>query len=804
MKNFQILLVVLFCALVSATGFGQTLKVSDHATAEPLFLVTVGSSSMNISGTTNLHGEVDISALKGADDIRISYVGYSTIKTTFRQLEEAGFSVKLKQSSINLGHITVSATRWRQSSADVPEKIVHISSEAVALQNPQTAADLLAVSGSVFVQKSQQGGGSPIIRGFSTNRLLYAVDGVRMNTAIFRSGNLQNVISLDPFAIENTEVLFGPGSVIYGSDAIGGVMSFQTLTPRFSSGDEPLITGNALARYATANSEKTGHFDVNIGFKKWSFLTSITATQYDHLKMGSNGPDDYLNPYYVVRQDSIDVVMDNPDPEVQRPSGFSQINMMQKIRFMPNENWDINYGFHYSETSAYGRYDRHQRMRNGLPRYAEWDYGPQIWMMNNLSITHSAKNALFDEATLRLAHQFFEESRISRNLNNPNRETFTEQVDALSTNLDFVKKTGSRNTLYYGVEGVFNDVRSTGEVKNISTSVTSEGPARYPQSTWASFGAYISDQFKVNEKLLLQGGLRYSYFDIQSEFDTTFYPLPFTTAQLSNGSLNGSIGLVYRPTEMWAISANASTGFRAPNVDDIGKVFDSEPGAVVIPNPDLQAEYAYNFDLGIARIFGEFLKIDLTGYYTLLNNALVRRDFQLNGSDSLMYGGEMSRVQAVQNAAVAEVYGIQAGIEVKLNDWLSLTSDFNYQYGTEEMDDGSVSRSRHAPPWFGVTRLTFSTDKLSLQVYSTYSGEVSASDLPVSEVGKTEIYAADSNGDPYAPGWYTLNFKARYNISNQLAVSCGLENITDQRYRPYSSGISAAGRNFILSLSANF
>ncbi len=76
--------------------------------------------------------------------------------------------------------------------------------------------------------------------------------------------------------------------------------------------------------------------------------------------------------------------------------------------------------------------------------------------------------------------------------------------------------------------------------------------------------------------------------------------------------------------------------------------------------------------------------------------------------------------------------------------------------------------------------------------------------MPVGEQGKTEIYAKDENGNPYSPGWYTLNFKALYQITNYLAVSAGLENITDQRYRPYSSGISAPGRNFILSLRANF
>ena len=160
--------------------------------------------------------------------------------------------------------------------------------------NPQTAADLLQSSGQVYVQKSQLGGGSPIIRGFSTNRLLIAVDGVRFNTAIFRGGNVQNIISIDPFAVARTEVILGPGSVVYGSDAVGGVMNFYTKKPKFSFKEGYSFSGNSTVRYATANKEKTGHFDFNIGAKKWAFLTSVTYSDFDNLRMGSHGPDDYL------------------------------------------------------------------------------------------------------------------------------------------------------------------------------------------------------------------------------------------------------------------------------------------------------------------------------------------------------------------------------------------------------------------------------------------------------------------------------------------------------------------------------
>ena len=139
-----------------------------------------------------------------------------------------------------------------------------------------------------------------------------------------------------------------------------------------------------------------------------------------------------------------------------------------------------------------------------------------------------------------------------------------------------------------------------------------------------------------------------------------------TSAKINEGAATGSLGAVFTPGQTWSLSVNASTGFRAPNVDDIGKVFDSEPGSVVVPNPDLRAEYAYNFEAGAAKVFGDYLKVDVTGYYTILQNAMVRRNFQLNGLDSIVYDGSLSQVQAIQNAASATVYGVQAGFEAKL------------------------------------------------------------------------------------------------------------------------------------------
>jgi len=788
-------------------SFTQTISVLDRETSRPVEGVRIEAGNVGRQVLTDATGRAEVSRLGPADSLIFSRIGYLTRAVRWAELEDAAFAVHLTPAAFSPDReVVISAARWKQPKRGVSAHVALLSERDIALQNPQTAADLLSASGEVFVQKSQQGGGSPMLRGFATNRVLLVVDGVRMNTAIFRSGNLQNVISLDPFAIEHTEVLFGPGSVAYGSDAIGGVMYFQTRSPRLSEDKSVRIHGQAVGRLSSANDERTTHFHVGAGGREWAFLSSASIHRFGDLRMGTRGPTrNYVRPFYVQRIDGRDVVVTNSDSLVQRPTGYDQTNLMQKVLFRPNERWEVQYGLHYSTTTSYSRYDRLLRVRNnGLPRSAEWDYGPQVWNMHQLSITHTRSTTLFDEAVFRLAYQFFEESRIDRDFNNPLRRSRVEKVHAYSTNLDFSKKWNDRHGLYYGIETVFNTVRSAGTDQNVNTGAVLPGPTRYPQAEWLSWAAFAHYEYRLASAWLLQAGARYNAYALDARFDTTFYPFPFTTAAFQQGALTGSLGALFSPKERWTLSARLATGFRSPNVDDMGKVFDSQPGTVLVPNPALRAEYAYNAEVSLAHQFGQGVRVQVNGYYTLLQDALVRRPFALNGEDSIVYAGEWSRVYALQNAAYATVYGLQAFVDVRLPAGFGFSSKLNYQRGEEELDGGGTAPLRHAAPWFGISRLTYSTGALALDFYAIYSGEVPFSAMPPEEIDKTFQYAVDASGKPYSPGWYTLNFKALYHLSSTWSVSAGVENLTDQRYRPYSSGIVAPGRNVIFALRANF
>ncbi|MDD7887138.1 TonB-dependent siderophore receptor [Flavivirga sp. 57AJ16] len=793
---------IFFFLLVSISSRAQTIKVLSELTREPVFGVAIYNVDKSESVVTNFRGEADLSGFSDTETIYFKHLSHVLKKITKLQLWDSN-KVYLVSNTQGLEEIVISASKFEQSKRDIPQKIISVNSARIQFSNPQTSADLLENTGKVYIQKSQLGGGSPMIRGFATNRLLITVDGVRMNNAIFRGGNLQNVIAIDPFSVQNTEVTLGSGSVIYGSDAIGGVMSFYTQKPKLSYSDSLLFKSNIIARYASASNEKTGHFDFNLGYKKWGFITNASYTSFGDLKMGKNGPSDYLRPEFVLTTDTGDIIVENNDPRVQKFSGYDQLNMMQKVRYEPYKNLSFDLGLYYTRTSNVPRYDRLIRYRNNVLRSAEWNYGPQKWFMSNLQITKlSSNSSLYDKIKATLAYQNFQESRLDRGFQSNTRNIREEAVDAYSFNIDLEKTLSPNTQFFYGLEYVYNKVLSLGKEENISNNMTQLTVSRYPNgASWQSAAIYSSIKYKPNSKFVFQSGLRFNHVISKANFEenNVFLNLPFKSSKNKAGALTGTAGIRWSPNRTIQWKLNTSSAFRAPNIDDIGKVFDSEPGSVVVPNENLKPEYAYGGELGVELDFDKKIVLDISTYYTYLNNALVRRDYSLNGNTEIVYDGELSNVQAIQNASKAWIYGFEVGLKAVITNHIDLTSQYSIIGGTEEEGEIEVP-IRHVAPSFGNTHLTWTSKGLKLDVFANYNNELSFNQLAPSEAEKDYIYALDANGNPYSPSWYTFNFRAQCQISDSTTLTASLENITDQRYKTYSSGIAAAGRNFIMSL----
>ncbi len=799
MKPCYVIFLLLFASNILVA---QQIKVLNKLTEEPVSGVAIYNIDKTKSVITNFKGEASIDKFSDTDVIYFQHLSHLLKKITKSQINAFNI-VYLDSNTQGLEQIVISASKFEQNKKDIPQKIISLNSKNIEFTNPQTSADLLEATGQVYVQKSQLGGGSPMIRGFSTNRLLISVDGVRMNNAIFRGGNLHNVIAVDPFSIMNTEVTLGSGSVIYGSDAVGGVMSFYTLKPKLSKTDTLLFKSNAVVRYATANEEKTGHFDFNLGYKKWAFLTNASYTDFNDLRMGSDGPDDYLRSEFVLETNNGDVVIQNSNPLKQKYSGYNQINLMQKVHYQPYENLSFDLGLHFTTTTDIPRYDRLIRYRNDDLRSAEWNYGPQQWFMSNFQVTKlSSRSNLYNKVKATVAYQNFQESRKDRDFQSDVRNVREEAVDAYSFNLDFEKTLSTKTQLFYGLEYVYNKVMSYGEEENITTNTVFPTVSRYPNgASWQSAAIYSSIKYKPNSKFVFQSGLRFNHIVSKANFEANnvYLNLPFESSENKAGAFTGTAGISWSPSKVLQWKLNASSAFRAPNIDDIGKVFDSEPGSVVVPNENLKPEYAYGGELGLKLNFDNTFILDMSSYYTYLDNALVRRDHNLNGETEIMYDGELSNVQAIQNASKAWIYGFEVGLLFNITNNFKLTSQYSVTGGTEEKENIEVP-IRHVAPNFGNTHLVWNYKQLKVDVFANYNNELSFNQLAPSEISKDYIYAKDENGNPYSPSWSTLNIRTQYQISNSTTLTASLENITDQRYKTYSSGIAASGRNFILAL----
>lgn len=802
MRALFFALFILFLSHGMQKGFSQTVKVMDKTTLQPLPGVTVSDNTGQAGTVTNAKGEADISLFKDADSIRFSFIGYQTVVMSYSHVEAKKFRIFLSEKAYSLGELVISASRFEEKKEDVPQQIQVMKSRDLQFMNQQTTADVIQQSGNVMVQKSQAGGGSPVIRGFEANKVLLVVDGVRMNNAIYRGGHLQNILTIDNSMLEKTEIIFGPGSVVYGSDALGGVMHFYTKNPVMADSIGKMQKQvNLFTRYSSANNEKTGHADFSLGFKKMAFLTGFTYSEFGDLASGKN-PDDvydklWKRPFYVDEKDS---VLSNPQTNVQVPSGYSQYDFFEKILFRQNNKISHVLNLQYSNSSDVPRYDRLTELSGSSPKFSEWYYGPQKRVFGSYTFNLKADRGLIDNMRILFAYQNLEESRHDRRFKKSLKNHRTEQLDIMTANADFDKKI-KRNELRYGAEATFNKVRSSAFAENIHTGERFPLDTRYPDggSSMQSAAAYFTHTFEFSPGLIFTDGVRYSHVALNARFsDTAFFSFPFSEVSQKNDALNGNLGVILMPGSEWRFSLLGSTGFRAPNVDDLSKVFESIPGKVIVPNPELKPEKTYNGEICVSKGFRETLRLEAIGYYTLYKDAVTTAKAQFNGQDSIMYDGVLSEVLANINKTEAYIYGTSWNFTADITSFFSVTSSLNYTFGRIKTDTSEIPLD-HIPPLFGKTGFNLKLTRFRGEFFILYHGWKKLQDY--NPYGEDNLAYATPEG---MPSWHTLNARASFQFTKNIQLQAACENILDRHYRVFASGISAPGRNLIVTLRGNF
>ncbi|MBB6462564.1 TonB-dependent receptor [Flammeovirga kamogawensis] len=827
--SIRFLLILTITLFASEYAFTQTIVIRNTSggVIEGVFI----KSDTGGNTISNTNGEFELPE-KGTT-FNFSHVNYRSKQVSRKQLIHIG-SVLLEDNIMSLEEVIVGASKWEEKAYEVPQQIINIEATEIAFNLPQTTADIIANSGEVFVQKSQMGGGSPMIRGFAANQVLLVVDGIRMNNAIYRGGNLQNILAIDPNSIESAEVIFGPGSVMYGSDALGGVMDFHTKNPDFTHNDETIIYGDAMLKYNSGNNEKTGNVRLNIGGKKFAWNGSLTYSDFSDLQSGSwyRSENDKFGQrkFTVVNGNNDDSILMNGNLENQTPSAYNQINTLQKFSFKPSTRLKLQYNFLFSTTSNVPRYDRLTELNgidnvngetqfvtsedittittdylvtpygNTTPKFSEWYYGPQFWMMNSIRMDYLFDGKLADDMRIIIGHQRVKEDRHNRKFKSDERGNSFVNADVFNINIDYTKKANQKVDLFYGLEGITNKVDAHANSENIYTGVTEVDLPRYAGggSFYTTAAGYLSAKYHFSTKLVGTAGFRYTHTNIQSDYTdeaSKELNLPYNHFNYNVGNITGSAGLAFH-TRNWQLNTQFAKGFKAPNLDDIGKVYNPSKEDLVIPNPDLKPTDVYTIDATIERNIGNVVLIGVNAYYSWLRNAMVRMPTTYQGQDSITIDNEKYAVLSLQNTGDARIWGVSSTIKAVLSKSFSFNASYTYTYGIDLENDESL---RHVPPFFGKVSIQYQHKNLHLALNNQYSGGISFDKLAPSEQAKPYLYAHTG-----ALSWWTLDFKSSYLLKEYLSVNVAIDNILDQSYRTYSSGINAAGRSYILGLRGFF
>lgn len=854
----------------SYTLYDYEVTVLDEV-GTPMPGVNVFTDDMTkVATTTDADGKAILKDLDYRQEVNFTYIGYTALKLPFFEIRKRNGIIRMSRALTQLTEVVVIGRRDDLPS-QVPYTFNKITKEDNAFTEPQTTADALWNNAGIFVQKTQMGGGSPVLRGFEANRVLLVVDGVRMNNAVYRSGHLQNSITVDNAMLERTEVIFGPGSLLYGSDALGGVIHFRSKEPKLSFDEAPgsyNLEGNLYTRYSSANQEKSIHADVNYGRRKWASITSFTFTDYNDLRAGNNRPagyEDFGKRSYFVRRvgnndQIIENVIENPDGSfspnynVQIGTGYSQLDLLQKIKFQPNRNFYTVLNFQHSTSTDIPRYDYLTELRNPADptslRYAEWFYGPQRRLMASVKSRLSKPTALYERATFIGSFQRVHEDRLQRILHKSQRIFQLENVYVYSLTADFDKnlhETGRRK-LMYGIDANHNYVYSeSGRVKITDESLTKNALSRYPvNNNVTTLASYANYQWQSKDtSFTLNTGLRYTWVKLHSRYSadsTILWPAnyldPGTFA--TNSDLTWSFGGTWRSRKGTELRAIASKAFRAPNIDDYSQLRPRN-GFISIPNPDLQPEKSYNGEIAIGQEFGRNengkglkARLDLTGYYTRVKGLMTRRAFPLpDGTNFVVVDGLLFETRANVNANKGIIYGWSGQAQLRFGQYWELESNLSFVRGNASFevkdDEGKVvfdtlAPLDHIPPVHGFTSLAFETKKIRLAAIARYQGKkgidlYGVSDVSLDSNGNPKLgrsgtednmeysyWRRDDDGNIVFDGtlaWTTWNFYASWKMTKWYTLNLAVENIFDLHYRPFASGVSAAGRNFIASFRVN-
>ena len=769
MKNLLLVVLILFSNLI----YSQVFKV-ENINGEKVINARFYSEKYNLFSDNN--GKINLSKFERKEIITAEHLSYKTLK--FMKSDFENGKIILYPRNFIIEEISIHSNLNVETNKT---QIIKLKQNEILESLSSNTSEILEKSSSITIQKSQSGGGSPNIRGFEANRILLVIDGVKLNNTIYRSGHLQNILSIDPYIIEDISVLHGPSSIFYGSGALGGAIVINTIHPEKYSENKSLF----VQQFESASNSVLGHFHSIYKLKNLSFLSSISLKKYGNIRMGGNRFHSYENW-------GKDVFTNNGNEQLY--GEYNQIDLNQKIHVRLQKN-EISFNSQFSTTNNINRYDKLNDISNGMPKYSDWYYGPQNRFLQSFEFqNNNATTTLYDNYLLTISYQNIEESRHKKKFS----ETFFtrryEKLNILDLKLNFSKKT-NHISFNYGLESRYQKLNSEGftQIGNIGEKTATF--SRYPDggSSVSDYSVFTQIEYNLSSKSKLYSGVRYDLNNLKYTFsdNSLFESIPRNN-KLTNHNLSFSSNYTYNINEQNFIGFSIFSGFRNPNIDDVGKIFSKNDNYVVVPNINLQSEKILSGEIIVRTSLFEKTDFEISGYYSYLSNAIEKRKFILNDSDSIVYDGEMMMTIANVNIKNACLSGFNFLLNHQISNriHLSLQSSFVKSLCADSLP------LAHIPPLSVKSQIKYKfSEKSTFKLYSYYNSWKNSNDFDINGVDNLEEATIDGT-----PMWFTLNISFYHKINNNLKMSIALENILDSHYKTFASGISAKGRNLIINL----
>ena len=643
--RFFILIFAIF-SLIENTYCQEIIVIDDKN--NPITNVSAFNFLKTKSVLSSHNGVINLSRFLASDTIYLQHPNYKLKKLTKNQL---GPFIKLETAYSMLTDVIISENKNLNNIKNDAAKKIYITKSDVMELSPNTTASLLEKAGGISVQMSQMGGGSPNIRGFEANRILLVLDGVRLNNAIYRSGHLQNIITVDQYIIEDIEVIFGPSSVLYGSDAIGGIINLKTPELYFRSSNK--WSGRFFSNYNSSHSGRSYHLSTSYESKNYASISGFSFKNFGNLQMGSyrpHGYDDWGLVYHYI--DDKGNAVCNPNPEIQEGTAYKQYDIFNKMMFKLSDKARIQSNIQYSTTSNIPRFDQlndgdhvcvidsvHGHCVSGKHlKYHSYYYGPQKRLFSSLSFI--LFDTYFDKSDFILGYQKIQESRHKWKLQdfmafNPDTDIGSDldQVNQLETvNVYSMNMNFRKGSLFFGSETIYNSVIS----ESLSTeNINSIEDTRYPSegSSLFSTALYINMLKRFSHKIQLESGIRYTFSKLIGNYPEyseigggDLYDLLNEGSALISSIMSGNIKIIYYPKDSWKISSVTSRGFHTPNVDDMFKVHlkaMDNSYRLTVPYKDLKPEYSLSQEISITKEISNQITLYGTGFYTILKNSII-------------------------------------------------------------------------------------------------------------------------------------------------------------------------------------